>query len=47
MHFRTDYTERNDADWLKHTISRVENEEIKFSSSEVDTQHYEPKERKY
>lgn len=46
-HFRTDYTERNDADWLKHTIARVEGEEIKFSSSDVDTQHYEPKERKY
>ncbi len=46
-HYRTDYTERNDADWLKHTIARVDGEEIKFSSSEVDTQHYEPKERKY
>jgi len=46
-HYRTDYTQRNDADWLKHTIARVEGEEIKFSSSEVDTQHYEPKERTY
>ena len=46
-HFRTDYTKRDDAGWLKHTIARVEDDEIVFSYADVDVGPYEPKERSY
>lgn len=46
-HFRTDYRERNDADWLKHTVARVDDGEIALAYSGVDTSLYEPKERTY
>ncbi len=46
-HFRTDYNHRDDSQWLKHTIARLEGERITLSYTEVDTSHYEPKERTY
>jgi len=46
-HFRTDYPERNDADWLKHTIAELDGEEIKLSSAPVDVSLYEPQKRTY
>jgi len=46
-HFRTDYTERDDANWLKHTIARLEDDEIELAYADVDIGPYEPKERTY
>jgi len=46
-HFRTDYPERNDAEWLRHTIGELEGEEIKLSYTDVDIGLYEPREREY
>ena len=46
-HFRTDHTERDDARWLKHTIARLEGDEIKLTYADVDVGPYEPRERTY
>lgn len=47
-HYRVDYPERDDENWLKHTIcTQGENGEPVFSDSEVDISIWEPKERKY
>jgi len=46
-HFRTDYPDRNDTDWLKHTVARLDGDEIRLSYGDVDTSHYEPKKRTY
>ena len=46
-HFRTDYTKRNDAEWLKHTIAKWDGEEIALSAQDVEITQYEPKERTY
>ncbi|MBT4501632.1 MAG: FAD-binding protein, partial [Gemmatimonadetes bacterium] len=46
-HFRTDYPARDDARWLKHTVARLEGEEIQFSYAEVDVSRHEPRERTY
>jgi succinate dehydrogenase / fumarate reductase, flavoprotein subunit len=46
-HFRQDFPSRNDAQWLKHTLARLEGDEIRFSYTDVDTSLYEPKERTY
>jgi succinate dehydrogenase / fumarate reductase flavoprotein subunit len=46
--FRTDYPERNDAQWLKHIdISRGEDGEPKVSYSPVTITQWQPEERKY
>jgi len=46
-HSRTDFPQRNDTDWLKHTVARLEDDEIRLSYSDVDITHYEPAERKF
>jgi succinate dehydrogenase / fumarate reductase flavoprotein subunit len=46
-HFRTDYPARNDADWLKHTLARLDGDEITLDYAKADTSLYEPKERTY
>lgn len=46
-HFRTDYPQRNDAKWLKHTIAQLDGEEIKLSYADVDVSLYQPEERTY
>jgi succinate dehydrogenase / fumarate reductase flavoprotein subunit len=46
-HFRTDFPSRNDKDWLKHTVVRLEDGKPRISYTEVKIDKYEPKERKY
>jgi succinate dehydrogenase / fumarate reductase flavoprotein subunit len=46
-HFRTDYPTRNDAEWLKHTVARLDGGEIKFEYTEVDIRHHAPQARTY
>jgi succinate dehydrogenase / fumarate reductase flavoprotein subunit len=46
-HFRNDYPARNDAQWLKHTVARLDGDEIRLSYSSVDTGLHEPKARTY
>ena len=46
-HFRTDYPARDDAQWLKHTLARLDGGQISFSYTEVDTSHYAPQARTY
>ena len=46
--FRTDYPERNDAEWLKHiNISRDADGDPKVSYSPVTITQWQPEERKY
>jgi succinate dehydrogenase / fumarate reductase flavoprotein subunit len=46
--FRTDYPERNDAEWLKHIdISRDGDDVPKVSYSPVTITQWQPEERKY
>ena len=44
---RTDFTKRNDENWLKHTIAYSTPEGVTLGYSEVDISLFEPKERKY
>ncbi|MDY6776056.1 MAG: FAD-binding protein [Halobacteria archaeon] len=48
-HSRDDYTERNDDDWLKHTMAHYagENEYPRLEYDDVIIEEYEPKERSY
>lgn len=46
-HFRTDFPQRNDAEWLKHTVARLEEGEIRLSYTDVDVSQYAPAERKF
>ncbi len=46
-HARTDFTERNDQDWLHHTIAKFSPEGPIFSKKNVDISLWEPKERRY
>jgi succinate dehydrogenase / fumarate reductase flavoprotein subunit len=46
-HYRTDYPKRDDENFLKHTIVRKENGELKLSYSDVKITKYQPEERKY
>lgn len=46
-HSRKDFPERDDENWLKHTLSRIENNEIVLHSKPVDISHWEPKARVY
>ena len=46
-HYRTDFPDRDDADWLQHTVARLVDGEIVFSHADVDVSRYEPKERTY
>ena len=46
-HYRTDFPQRNDADWLQHTITKLVDGEVVFSHADVDVSLYEPKERTY
>ena len=46
-HFRLDFKERNDQNWLKHTlVTRVDGKPV-ISYTDVDISKYEPVERKY
>jgi succinate dehydrogenase / fumarate reductase, flavoprotein subunit len=46
-HFRKDHPERNDSQWLRHTLARREGEEFCLEYSDVDTRLYEPQQRTY
>ncbi len=46
-HYREDYKERNDKDYLKHSIISLENGKLELSYKEVDLSFYKPQERKY
>jgi succinate dehydrogenase / fumarate reductase flavoprotein subunit len=46
-HARIDFPQRDDQQWLKHTIARLANGEIRLSYTDVDVTHYEPAERKF
>ena len=45
--FRTDYPERNDAEWLKHIDLTLGDGEPEISYSDVTITHWEPEERTY
>jgi len=46
-HYRVDHVERNDRDWLKHTLARLDGGEIALRYADVDIGLYEPKQRSY
>ncbi|MFW0884627.1 FAD-binding protein [Candidatus Acidulodesulfobacterium sp. H_13] len=47
-HYRTDFPERDDANWLKHTLATLDDKgNIKFDFSNVSISKFEPKPRTY
>ena len=46
-HSREDFPERDDDNWLKHTLARLEENEVKIDDKAVDTSIWEPKPRSY
>ncbi|NNK57809.1 MAG: succinate dehydrogenase flavoprotein subunit [Desulfofustis sp.] len=46
-HSRRDYPERDDDNWLKHTLAYLEGNEVRLDFKEVDTSIWEPKPRSY
>lgn len=46
-HSREDYPERNDNEWLKHTFSWLDKDNIKIGYKTVDISRWKPKPRKY
>jgi len=46
-HFRTDYPERDDKNWLKHTMVSLKNGEYKLRYSDVSITIFEPEARSY
>ncbi len=46
-HSRKDYPDRDDENWLKHTLSRIEGDKAVMDSKRVDLSRWEPKPRVY
>ena len=46
-HFRTDFKERDDASWMKHTVARITDAGPQLSYEPVRVTKYEPKKREY
>jgi succinate dehydrogenase / fumarate reductase flavoprotein subunit len=46
-HFRNDYPERNDADWLKHTLVHASNEGLKVNCKPIIVTKFYPEKRRY
>jgi succinate dehydrogenase / fumarate reductase flavoprotein subunit len=46
-HYRNDYPERDDTQWLCHTMARLEDDHVIFSYTDVDVSQYEPQKRTY
>lgn len=46
-HFRTDFTKRDDANWLKHTLVYKDRGELKIKYKDVKITKFKPEERKY
>jgi succinate dehydrogenase flavoprotein subunit len=46
-HSREDYPDRDDPNWLKHTLVSLDGDEVKIDYKDVDVSIWEPKPRKY
>jgi succinate dehydrogenase / fumarate reductase flavoprotein subunit len=46
-HYRNDYPERNDEEWLKHTLVHVAPEELRIAYKPVSIPRFAPEKRKY
>jgi succinate dehydrogenase / fumarate reductase flavoprotein subunit len=46
-HSREDFKERDDANWLKHTLAYLEGDTVRIDYKAVDTSIWEPKPRTY
>jgi succinate dehydrogenase / fumarate reductase flavoprotein subunit len=46
-HSREDYPERDDENWLKHTLVKLDGDELGIDYRPVDTSRWEPKPRQY
>ncbi|MFN3598347.1 MAG: FAD-dependent oxidoreductase [Aquificaceae bacterium] len=46
-HYREDYPERDDENFLKHTLLTQEGDNLRIEYIPVDTKHHQPAERKY
>jgi succinate dehydrogenase / fumarate reductase flavoprotein subunit len=46
-HSREDYPDRDDPNWLKHTLASLDGNDVKIDYKDVDTSIWEPKPRKY
>ena len=46
-HAREDFPERDDADWLKHTLAWLDGDGVRIGYKPVDVSRWEPKPRKY
>ncbi len=46
-HSRTDFLERDDENWMKHTLAYLEDDEIRLDYSEVTFTKFEPQVRTY
>ncbi|MCP4691227.1 MAG: succinate dehydrogenase flavoprotein subunit [Desulfobacterales bacterium] len=46
-HSREDFPERNDAEWLKHSMTFLEGDEVRQEYKAVDITKWQPKPRKY
>jgi succinate dehydrogenase / fumarate reductase flavoprotein subunit len=46
-HSREDYPERDDPNWLKHTMAVLDGDQVRIGYKPVDTSVWEPKPRAY
>ncbi len=46
-HAREDFPDRNDTEWLKHSLAWLEGDKVRLGSKPVDTSRWAPKPRKY
>jgi succinate dehydrogenase / fumarate reductase flavoprotein subunit len=46
-HAREDFPERDDAQWLKHTLAWIDGDDVTLGSKPVDVSRWEPKPRAY
>ncbi|MDA3957549.1 MAG: hypothetical protein PF479_12575, partial [Oceanispirochaeta sp.] len=46
-HTRDDFPDRNDGDWLKHSLSSIKDNKVTFKYRDVDVHKWEPKPRIY
>ncbi|HKI48889.1 MAG TPA: FAD-binding protein, partial [Desulfobacteria bacterium] len=46
-HAREDYPDRNDPEWLKHTLAYLEKGDVRLAYKDVDVSLWTPKPRKY
>jgi succinate dehydrogenase / fumarate reductase flavoprotein subunit len=46
-HSRTDFPDRDDENWMKHTLSYLDDDQIRLDYSEVTVTKYQPQVRSY